>query len=115
MDPEGPARELLDVASCGGGHGRTITRNAGIRAATRSTTAHLRARLAAVRGEDASPYFAEAVEIFRDQGWLSNLGKPLLFGPGSILDAHGADEKIGKKELLSAVETYAETVRKLLA
>jgi acetylornithine deacetylase len=49
-----------------------------------------------------------------DVPWLANLGKPLLFGPGSILDAHGADEKIGKKELLSAVETYAETVRKLL-
>ena len=50
-----------------------------------------------------------------DVPWLSNLGKPMLFGPGSILDAHGADEKIGKKELLSAVETYAETVETLLA
>lgn len=41
---------------------------------------------------------------------LGNLGKPLLFGPGSILDAHGEREKIGKKELLEAVETYARTV-----
>lgn len=49
-----------------------------------------------------------------DIPWLSNLGKPLLFGPGSILDAHGAHEKIGKKELLDSVETYAETVGKLL-
>ena len=48
-----------------------------------------------------------------DVPWLSNLGKPLLFGPGSILDAHGANEKIGKRELLEAVETYAETVLKL--
>jgi acetylornithine deacetylase len=48
-----------------------------------------------------------------DVPWLSNLGKPLLFGPGSILDAHGANEKIGKKELLEAVGTYAETVASL--
>jgi acetylornithine deacetylase len=44
---------------------------------------------------------------------LGALGKPLLFGPGSILDAHGANEKIGKKELLESVETYVETVQSL--
>jgi len=48
-----------------------------------------------------------------DVPWLSALGKPLLFGPGSIMDAHGPDEKIGKKELLDAVRTYHDTVRKL--
>lgn len=44
---------------------------------------------------------------------LSALGKPMLFGPGSILDAHGANEKIGKRELLEAVETYASVIRDL--
>jgi acetylornithine deacetylase len=44
---------------------------------------------------------------------LGALGKPLLFGPGSILDAHGANEKIGKKDLLESVETYVETVQAL--
>jgi acetylornithine deacetylase len=44
---------------------------------------------------------------------LGALGKPLLFGPGSILDAHGANEKIGKKELLDSIETYVETVHAL--
>lgn len=48
-----------------------------------------------------------------DVPWLSALGKPLLFGPGSIMDAHGPDEKIGKKDLLEAVQTYHDTVRKL--
>jgi len=38
------------------------------------------------------------------------LGEPLLFGPGSILDAHGPHERIGKKELLDSVETYVKTV-----
>lgn len=44
---------------------------------------------------------------------LGNLGKPLLFGPGSILDAHGADEKIRKADLLDAVTTYHDTVIQL--
>jgi acetylornithine deacetylase len=44
---------------------------------------------------------------------LGALGKPLLFGPGSILDAHGANEKIGKKELLDSIGTYVETVHAL--
>ncbi len=48
-----------------------------------------------------------------DVPWLTALGKPLLFGPGSIMDAHGPDEKIGKKDLLDAVATYHDTVRKL--
>jgi acetylornithine deacetylase len=45
---------------------------------------------------------------------LGALGKPMLFGPGSILDAHGANEKIGKKDLLEAVETYYRTVAELV-
>lgn len=49
-----------------------------------------------------------------DVPWLSNLGKPLLFGPGSILDAHGAHEKIAKRDLLEAVGTYEEVVAGLL-
>jgi len=46
---------------------------------------------------------------------LSNLGKPLLFGPGSILDAHGANEYIVKRELLDAVDVYSKTVAELLS
>ena len=49
-----------------------------------------------------------------DVPWLSSLGKPLLFGPGSILDAHGVDEKISKAELLAAVDTYEQLVIDLL-
>ena len=48
-----------------------------------------------------------------DVPWLSNLGKPILFGPGSILDAHGEDEKISKRELLEAVDTYERLVTDL--
>jgi acetylornithine deacetylase/succinyl-diaminopimelate desuccinylase-like protein len=49
-----------------------------------------------------------------DVPWLPALGKPLLFGPGSILDAHGANERISKRDLLAAVGTYEEMVVSLL-
>lgn len=49
-----------------------------------------------------------------DVPWLPNLGKPILFGPGSILDAHGVDEKIAKRELLAAVDTYESLVIDLI-
>jgi acetylornithine deacetylase len=62
---------------------------------------------------DGAP--STVVAFNTDVPWLSALGKPLLFGPGSILDAHGQNEKIGKQELLAAVDTYAKTVKSLLA
>ena len=54
------------------------------------------------------------VSFNTDVPHLRSLGKPLLFGPGSILDAHGAKEKIAKKELIAAVETYEQMVMALL-
>jgi acetylornithine deacetylase len=44
---------------------------------------------------------------------LTNWGKPLLFGPGSIHVAHTNHEFISKKELLSAVETYVSPAKSL--
>lgn len=41
-------------------------------------------------------------------------GKPFLLGPGSIHDAHTAQERIDKKELRDAVGIYAQMVRQLL-
>ena len=54
------------------------------------------------------------VSFNTDVPWLGALGKPLLFGPGSILDAHGVNEKIAKRDLLAAVTTYEEMVVSLL-
>jgi acetylornithine deacetylase len=42
-------------------------------------------------------------------------GQPFLFGPGSIHVAHTNEEKISKRELLDAVDTYARMIRMLLA
>ncbi len=45
---------------------------------------------------------------------LGNWGEPLLIGPGSIHVAHTPRESIEKKQLLEAVQLYAEIARKLL-
>jgi acetylornithine deacetylase len=42
-------------------------------------------------------------------------GKPLLFGPGSIHVAHTSEERIPKRELAAAVQTYQDLARKLLS
>jgi len=60
-------------------------------------------------GEDSA-----VVSFNTDVPWLTGLGKPLLFGPGSILDAHGANERIAKRDLLAAVDTYEKMVVALL-
>ncbi|HUP65778.1 MAG TPA: M20/M25/M40 family metallo-hydrolase [Thermoanaerobaculia bacterium] len=49
-----------------------------------------------------------------DAPHLFSLGRPILFGPGSILDAHGESEKIGKSEIIAASETYRKLVLGLL-
>jgi acetylornithine deacetylase len=41
-------------------------------------------------------------------------GEPFLFGPGSIHVAHTTREKISKRELLDAVDTYAKMTKMLL-
>ena len=60
--------------------------------------------------------FATTVVSFgSDAPHLSNTGKRLLIGPGSILDAHAPGEKISKKELIEGIALYERLVRKLLA
>jgi acetylornithine deacetylase len=54
------------------------------------------------------------VSFGSDVPHLGNMGKRLLIGPGSILDAHTAAEKISKKELMDGIELYERLVRKLL-
>ncbi len=69
------------------------------------------------------PVFTEQIDGFEttvvsfttDIPALANWGKPLLFGPGSILDAHTPHEKISRRELLAAVETYKQMVVRLKA
>jgi len=53
------------------------------------------------------------VRFTTDIPYLSNWGKPLLLGPGSILDAHTDHERVSKKELERSVDLYVELAKKL--
>jgi acetylornithine deacetylase len=67
-------------------------------------------RLLAVEG-----FAQEVVRFTTDIPYLSNWGTPLLLGPGSILDAHTAHERIRKDELTESVELYTRLAIELLA
>lgn len=55
------------------------------------------------------------VRFTTDIPYLSRWGKPLLLGPGSILQAHTDGESVSKRELSEAVTLYALVARRLLA
>lgn len=58
--------------------------------------------------------FSQMVARFTtDIPYLSNWGKALLIGPGSILVAHTDGEKIRKSELTQAVDLYVNLVKRL--
>ena len=67
-------------------------------------------RFATVPGFETVP-----VAYTSDIPLLSNWGKPLLFGPGSIHVAHTPDEYIDVDELRASVDTYARLAGTLLA
>jgi acetylornithine deacetylase len=99
---------------------RLVTTPEDVQAKLELLVAEHRGRITSARGNP--PQFmvvpegrkSQVVSFNTDVPWLTNLGKPLLFGPGSILDAHGKNEKIAKKDLLAAVATYEEMVVALL-
>jgi acetylornithine deacetylase len=57
----------------------------------------------------------EIVAFACDLPLLPAWGEPILFGPGSIRDAHGAEEKVSLDEVAAAVRVYVDLVRALLA
>jgi acetylornithine deacetylase len=98
---------------------RTIEPRAAVEAKMRTLIGN-RASMNVLGGTD--PHIMHVVDGFEttvvsfgsDVPYLGNLGKPLLIGPGSILDAHTVDEKISKQELIEGVALYERLVRKLL-
>lgn len=68
-----------------------------------------------VRMRAVAGFEQEVVRFTTDIPYLTNWGAPLLLGPGSILDAHTAREKVSKRELTEAVELYVRLARALLA
>lgn len=79
------------------------------RAQVEYASAHDPVRLFSVPGFDDC-----VVRFTTDVPYLSNWGKALLLGPGSILDAHTEHEKISKRELERAIDLYVELANKLM-
>jgi len=79
------------------------------RASLEYKSVHDPVRLMAVDGMEQT-----IVRFTTDVPYLTNWGRPLLIGPGSILDAHTEHERVEKKELLQAVGIYVELAKKLL-
>lgn len=67
-----------------------------------------------VRMHAVEGFEQDVVRFTTDIPYLSNWGTPLLIGPGSILDAHTASERVMKRELETAVTLYARLVSALL-
>ncbi len=87
---------------------RIVERAVGGRGEIEYASAHNPVRLFSVPG------FEETVVRFTtDIPYLSNWGKPLLLGPGSILDAHTDHERVSKQELERAVDLYVAMAHKL--
>jgi acetylornithine deacetylase len=71
----------------------------------------------------ANPLFLHLVDGFEttvvsfgsDAPYLGNLGKALLVGPGSILDAHTANERISRSELIEGADLYERLAKRLLS
>ena len=87
---------------------RIVERAVGGRGKIEYASAHNPVRLFSVPG------FEETVVRFTtDVPYLSNWGKPLLLGPGSILDAHTDHERVSKRELEQAVDLYVKLAGEL--
>jgi acetylornithine deacetylase len=87
---------------------RIVERAVGGRGEIEYASAHNPVRLFSVPGFDET-----VVRFTTDVPYLSNWGKPLLLGPGSILDAHTEHERISKQELERSVVLYVELANKL--
>ena len=63
------------------------------------------------------PEGAEPIEVAfgTDAPHLSRWGKPLLYGPGRILDAHSDHERVSKRSVEQAIEDYRRVALELLA
>ena len=95
---------------------RTAGALEGVLAKLEKVVSRFGGRITSWRGND--PQFmvvpegapSTVVAFNTDVPHLRDLGDPLLFGPGSILDAHGANEFILKKDLIAAIDVYCDTV-----
>ncbi len=72
-------------------------------------------RMLSPRLERLEGFDETVVSYGTDLPFLVDVGRPLLFGPGTILDAHTATEKISKAQIFEAIDRYVEIAEHLIA
>jgi acetylornithine deacetylase len=97
VTPLAPVRDLLDEAIDGRGE-------------LEIQSCSLPVRMVEVEG-----FPTKIVRFTTDIPYLTNWGRPLLLGPGSILDAHTKDEFVLKSQLAEAVDLYERLATDLLS
>ena len=70
-------------------------------------------RTPALRLHGIAGFETSIVKYTTDIPKLSNWGRPLLIGPGSIHHAHTLEERIPKRQIVEAVDLYQRLVRSL--
>ena len=96
---------------------RTVGDAAEVRRAVEPLDAASRRRVLEVPPVRLTPSTGSTTAVFpftTDVPFLSRWGEPLLFGPGSILVAHTADEFVSIRELHESVDRYTAIARGLL-
>ena len=96
VKPSGTIKEMLERTVAG-------------RARVEYMSAAEPVRMLAVEG-----FEREVVRFTTDIPYLAHWGRPLLLGPGSILDAHTDGERVSKRELEESVELYVRLAKSLL-
>ena len=72
-------------------------------------------RTPALRMHEIEGFETSIVKYTTDIPKLSDWGRPLLIGPGSIHFAHTAEERIPKRQIEEAIGLYARLARSLKA
>jgi acetylornithine deacetylase len=78
-------------------------------------TATISTETPAIHMDPVEGFETSIVKYTTDIPKLSNWGKPLLLGPGTIHVAHTLDERVPKKEVAEAVGLYARLAKQLKA
>jgi acetylornithine deacetylase len=107
---EAKAEVFIRLVDDGNSTRKAVAEAAGASAEAREVLCIPAVRLGAIDGFETSVVaYTTDIPAFRG-AW----GQPFLFGPGSIHVAHTAEERISKRELAAAVQTYQDLARKLL-
>jgi acetylornithine deacetylase len=110
------AEVFIRLVDDGNSTRKAVAEAAGASAEAREVLCIPAVRLGAPEGFEIGGFETSVVAFTTDiPAFQGAWGQPFLFGPGSIHVAHTAEERIPRRELAAAVQTYQDLARKLLA